>query len=148
SLKLLQKLFLLDLHYHNIRPDFPNAAERNHILAVRSKEPAYLSGTRDNHRFHFTAADVDLHIHDTSELPADADIDHFLVSKLTESHAALLLFLYIIAACCYTIICNPPQKDSPLFSSIITGFKSDENRSICRPYSAGRETVFSFRSGQ
>ena len=35
-----------------------------------------------------------------------------------------------------------------LNDSIITGFKSDENRSICRPYSAGRETVFSFRSGQ
>ena len=87
-LVLLQKLFFTDFHQNDIRPDFFNTTERNHIFSVTAKYPADLPGNRNDDRQNLSIADINIHIHHTAKSSAVTYIDYFFLSQFTEPHTS------------------------------------------------------------
>lgn len=76
----LQKFFLLDFHQNDVRADFFDTAERNHVFTVRPEHPADFPWSRYDDFFDFPATNVKLQVHDASKAFPVADIDDFLVT--------------------------------------------------------------------
>ena len=81
----MQKLFFTDFHQNDIRPDFFNTTERNHIFSVTAKYPADLPGNRNDDRQNLSIADINIHIHHTAKSSAVTYIDYFFLSQFTEA---------------------------------------------------------------
>lgn len=80
---------LIDFYKDDISTDLSDAFPGNDKFCIPSEKRTELSGTRDDECKKTAAAGIDIHIIDTSEGAAGADIDHFFLSEFTYTHEFL-----------------------------------------------------------